>query len=310
AGVYEASLKGKPHTRELRDFFEQRFRNNLPDNSLEQVRAQVARSASSLGAMTLFDPLLEGQAPNITSLVENMMRLTAKAKQSPPDQNRVLLGFSLVTAAFALSRQDFDWLPLYQFLLENMPFFPVGPSNKRKMECFSQVAEQVPYFAMMEKLCVIGERPSILWRNQNGRIHSESGPALAYRDGFELYSWHGSTVPKEIIEDPDSIKISTILVEQNSEVRRVMIDRYGASRFIIDSGAEKIHEDDCGVLYRKTLLNDEPLVMVKVINSTPEPDGSRRTYFLRVPPHITTAREAVAWTFELPEHSYQPDQQT
>ena len=33
------------------------------------------------------------------------------------------------------------------------------------------------------------------------------------------------------------------------------------------------------------------------MNSTPEPDGTRRTYFLRVPPQMRTAREAVAWTF-------------
>ena len=39
--------------------------------------------------------------------------------------------------------------------------------------------------------------------------------------------------------------------------------------------------------------------MVEVVNSTPEPDGSRKTYFLRVPPTIGTAREAVAWTFGL-----------
>ena len=50
--------------------------------------------------------------------------------------------------------------------------------------------------------------------------------------------------------------------------------------------------------------------MVEVLNSTPEPDGSRKTYFLRVPPRTRTAREAVAWTFGVREPDYRPAQET
>lgn len=35
----------------------------------------------------------------------------------------------------------------------------------------------------------------------------------------------------------------------------------------------------------------------RVVNSTPEADGTYCRYFLRVPPTIGTARAAVAWTF-------------
>jgi hypothetical protein len=80
-------------------------------------------------------------------------------------------------------------------------------------------------------------------------------------------------------------------------VRRVMVERYGLSRYLADSGAKMLHEDELGELYRADVADDEPLVMVKVLNSTPEPDGSRHTFFLRVPPTITKARDAVAWTF-------------
>jgi hypothetical protein len=47
-----------------------------------------------------------------------------------------------------------------------------------------------------------------------------------------------------------------------------------------------------------------------VVNSTPEPDGTSRTYFLRVPPNIRTARAGVAWTFGLTEEEYHPLAQT
>jgi hypothetical protein len=71
-----------------------------------------------------------------------------------------------------------------------------------------------------------------------------------------------------------------------------------------------VHRDETGVLWRVEFDDDEPLVMVEVINSTPEPDGSRRTYFLRVPPDTETAREGVAWTFGLTAEEYQPLAQT
>lgn len=35
----------------------------------------------------------------------------------------------------------------------------------------------------------------------------------------------------------------------------------------------------------------------RIVNATADPDGSYRHYFLHVPPHVRTAREAVAWTF-------------
>ena len=58
-----------------------------------------------------------------------------------------------------------------------------------------------------------------------------------------------------------------------------------------------IHSDELGDLYRADVPDDEPLVMVRVLNSTPEPDGTYKPYWLRVPPGMTRASDAVAWTF-------------
>jgi hypothetical protein len=46
--------------------------------------------------------------------------------------------------------------------------------------------------------------------------------------------------------------------------------------------------------------------MVEVVNATPEPDGSRATYWLRVPPDIRSAHAGVAWTFGFNEGNYRP----
>ncbi len=71
-----------------------------------------------------------------------------------------------------------------------------------------------------------------------------------------------------------------------------------------------VQRDHCGNLWRAEVPGDEPLVMIEVRNATLEADGSRRTFWLRVPPQVLTALEGIAWTFDLPPERYQPRVQT
>ena len=48
------------------------------------------------------------------------------------------------------------------------------------------------------------------------------------------------------------------------------------------------------------------ILAVQVVNQTPEPDGSFREFWLRVPPTVMTARQAVAWTFGLSTADHDP----
>lgn len=89
-----------------------------------------------------------------------------------------------------------------------------------------------------------------------------------------------------------------------------MIEKYGLSKYIEDSDSILIHKDTFGELYEKEINNDESIVMVKVINSTAETDGSFKNYFLRVPPECKTAKEAVAWTFGIESNQYEPQIET
>jgi hypothetical protein len=100
------------------------------------------------------------------------------------------------------------------------------------------------------------------------------------------------------------LTVKEIQEERNAEVRRVMVERYGLSRFLMDSGAKKLAEDEFGELYQTEIADDEPICMIKLVNSTPEPDGEFKNYWLRVPPDMKTARQAVAWTFGMTPDEY------
>lgn len=138
------------------------------------------------------------------------------------------------------------------------------------------------------------------------RLHRDDGPAVAWPDGWGVWSIHGRRVTRQIVEAPQTLTVEQISREPNAEVRRIMVDRYGAERYLTQAGAHLLDEDtEWGKLWRLDQRDDEPLVMVQVVNSTPEPDRSFKTYFLRVPPTMRTAHEAVAWTFDFQAGDYQ-----
>ena len=156
----------------------------------------------------------------------------------------------------------------------------------------------------------ISDRPTEIHRDDRNNLHREDGPALSYADGFSIYAVHGVRVPSWIIENKEQITSEKIDSEDNAEIRRVMMDIFTQERYIQESGAVKVSVDDFGTLWRKDIKDDEPLVMVEVLNSTAEPDGSWKTYWLRVPPTMRTPREAIAWTFGMTKEEYAPAMQS
>ena len=154
------------------------------------------------------------------------------------------------------------------------------------------------------------DRPSELHRDDQGRLHRGDGPALSYPDGFALHAWRGMPIPPDFADTLAGLTAERIAAEENAELRRVMLEHFGYDRYLAEIGAKPVHRDETGVLWRIEMPGDEAVAMVEVVNSTPEPDGTYRTYHLRVPPTIRTAREGVAWGFGLTEADYGPVRQT
>ena len=182
---------------------------------------------------------------------------------------------------------------------------------------------------MHAEFCMVSDRPKTLLIDGRNRPHCENGPFCEWRDGTALFAWHGVHVPAWLIEHPERLTVALIDGERNAEVRRVMIERYGTGRYLVDSRAGEMATDEMGTLYRREQARDEPLMVVRVLNSTPEPDGTRKTYWLKVHPELRpllgndasgnprfgepqelTPRNAIASTFGLRGEEYQPGAET
>lgn len=205
-----------------------------------------------------------------------------------------------------------DLLPVYA-----SPILALASNDEpAKEELLAQISDlytlRCGAFAYTFRHCsvFVCKNPVSIKVDSKNRLHCDDGPAVEFADGYALYCWAGLNIDPDLVVNPKSLTIERIDAEQNIELRRVMIEKFGTARFVHESGAVLIAEDECGELLRKEIPGDEPIQLVKVTNSTPEPDGTFKTYFLRVPPDMVSPREAVAWTFGLNPDEYDPQLQT
>jgi hypothetical protein len=203
---------------------------------------------------------------------------------------------------------------------------------------FYENVKQDPFLLELLKACgwiwiykhhvLISARPSICSLNEEGALHSLSRAALEYPDGLKVFAIDGVRVPDYVITDPKKITKWRINKEGNVEVRRVMMDRYklgeevhGVGAYVRDSNARRLdHDEKFGTLWnlpngevhadRWVTRETEDIVMLEVVNSTPEPDGHFKHYMLRVPPNVRSSREASAWTFGMSADEYDPQIET
>ncbi len=215
-------------------------------------------------------------------------------------------GARMVLLDAAGGQHDAGWLAAFDAASP----LPLALDAAHRLAGLAGVARSAGWWWPYATVAVLTERPAEVHRDNIGRLHAAGGPALRYRDGSGLHAWRGMPIPSDLVDELSRLTHRRIAEEPNAELRRVMLEHYGYERYLREADARRVAEDECGVLWSLWFRNDEPLVMVEVVNSTPEPDGTSRTYWLRVPPQTRTAREGVAWTFGLTEQEYQPLVQT
>ena len=187
-------------------------------------------------------------------------------------------------------QHDASWLGFYEYFREVVGL----TSQTEKLAGLIEHAKHGGWYLPYQNICWLSERPSLLARDTNGRLHSLTGPSVLYPDGWAIYAVHGVRVPEYVIARPQLISIGGIKDEANAEIRRVMIERYGYERYINDANLTKV--DECaanhGLIGLRTarLFRDGDLAVLDVLNSTPEPDGTTRRYAIPVDPRAYDGR--------------------
>lgn len=167
-----------------------------------------------------------------------------------------------------------------------------------------------------EHILLCTESPTIK-TNDSGELHCEDGPAVFWSDGAAQYYIDGHALGqlgRKIVEHPETLTLTDINKENNEEVKRIAIQKYGWGRYLDDIGARVIDRRENWVdntiealvtmtehVPRNAWNNGRwstepvPITKRKMILSC---RSTGRQYFLAVPENMRTCAEAQAWMAE------------
>jgi len=167
----------------------------------------------------------------------------------------------------------------------------------------AQFNEMVSGYWLGRAVALLVRKPRFLAFDDAGRLHSATGRCVEYPDGWGFFAWHGVGVSEQVILEPDTLTRADFFGERNVEARRIIQERMGAEKFVWELAATYINSSPQGVLY-EVELPDDPDEVARYVQVLDPSTG--REYFLRVPPSIQTAAEAIAWTFGFRSSEYRP----
>ena len=259
-----------------------------------RVRAVVASVVSPVDALTasVYDAVIRGVAHETANFLTPIRRHNTLFANL-----RALFGLGGCSAA---GQHDLSWLATYDYIRNVLDL----RAETERLCGLWQLARSLGWIQAHEHACWLVERPNLLLGDARDRLHNAKGPALRYPDGWSVWAWKDIEVPPWMIEQPEKITLETIDAEPDVQVRRCMIEIMTPQRYVELGGPVRVAEDDAGILWRKSWRASDSWAAVEVVNATPEPDGTRKHFFLQVPANMRTAREAVAWTYGLSEDAY------
>lgn len=184
---------------------------------------------------------------------------------------------------------DAAWLSFYAFFKDEV-----------KLECCNkagpliELAHHCGWVNVFDEMAIIQDRPEVIKMDDRNLLHCQDGPAIRYRDGFSVYSWHGTRIPDEWISNPESLTPTAALTWDNVEQRRCACEILGWAKILRQLDAKTVDSDadpEIGTLVEVVLpdIGKEKFLIVLC--------GTKREFALPVPPEMKTAAEANAWTF-------------
>lgn len=220
--------------------------------------------------------------------------------------------------SYYTSLSNYTWISFFKF------FEKIGVLKNDLFKKYSDlfIEANIYEWAKLEDRAIICRKPEYIKRDQQGRLHSVDSPAVKWVNGDSHYFVKGIEVPESWIEK--GVTLDSISGCDNTELRRIGMELYGYKNYVIDIGAKKIATDEWGELFKVEVPDDEPIVMVSVLNSTCEPfkamgleqrEEFRNTelvnrgawykrYLLRVPPSTETPLQGLAWSHNMSTDEY------
>mgnify|MGYP001794564804 CR=1 FL=1 len=194
-----------------------------------------------------------------------------------------------------------DWATnygdFYDFCIDvlNLPFY------KEKWDILQKIVKECWWIFSFKGICLICERPFNAEFDEQNNLHADGKPAIEYADGFKVHAHHGIWLPEKYGKIPSSEwRSHWLLEEENAELRRILIQAIGYNRICKELGAIEL---DSWNEYTLLEIDNYTEMTPEHPQNYSEPmhllqmtcPSTGFIHFLRVPPDINSAREAITW---------------
>jgi hypothetical protein len=205
-------------------------------------------------------------------------------------------------------QHDAGWLSFYDFFSEVCGL----KDQTKQLHGLNLIAKNAGWFLPHQNICWISERHNRCLLDERNRLHSETGMAVQYPDGWGIYALHGIQFAEELYWKiaKRTITSKEALGIQSADQRAVALQYLGGEKLMADFGGKVIAQDEYGELIELSGLpdtNNRPYKYLKALN--PE----NNTYvWLRTHPDCKTPAEAEARSYRLDRFNlkYQPTSRT
>jgi hypothetical protein len=149
---------------------------------------------------------------------------------------------------------------------------------------------------LLDECAIVIRRPTALRLDDDGNLHSVTGPCIEWADGEKDFAYHGTWVPERIVTEPKSFTADEILAITNTEHRRALGEIAGWQWIAETLGAKVVDKwyDRSRKLRYELLEYGDGLKLLR--KQSPElKNGTQPTYVEPVHEELKTARAARKW---------------
>lgn len=178
----------------------------------------------------------------------------------------------------------------------------ISQIENSQWEIYKSLVLNCGWIIFGKNVCLVSERPSKLFFNNENLLHARAKPALEYADGIKVYAYNGTIIPEKYGKyHPNKWKPSWLLKEKNAELRKILIQEIGYYKIIEELQAVEIDSYQEYTLVKiNSDIDIEPIYLLKMTCPSTED-----IHVLRVPSHMKLAYEAVTWiNWEIPPEDF------
>lgn len=161
---------------------------------------------------------------------------------------------------------------------------------------YDKIARSCGWWWPSDKFVIACDRPKLIKRDEEGQLHSETGPAIEWRDDWSISFWHGTSIPAEWLTQP--IDPAIALTWENIEQRRCAAEIIGWDK-VLDQLDTKVLDVDVdpqiGTLVEVSLPDHGPCKFLRVLEAS-----TGRKFAIYAAADATSALDAQAKSYGIP----------